>query len=247
MSEALKQAQAYVGALNRQPPPPPPGGAGCKENCCWRWLAAMLLQELQLLRRAVSDAREAFVEQERAFASLNAMPNEKDYAALIERHAQMHKEHESLSSEYPRLKAKIAATHEALDGQNEEIRLAEAEVARLKEVLTQEEDKQHALQARLKACELETTRFKHATAELQAEKEEMDKKKHHQELLMEMAVSDHGILETQRGMLQVGKLGSKKKAGASPGKPAAAAAAPAAGGEEKAAAKSSGSPKASKK
>jgi len=221
--EAMKAAQAYVSALNRQPPPPPPGGgSGCKENCCWRWLTAMLLKELQVLRRTVHEAREAFVEQERTFASLDAIPNEKDYEALIEQHRKTQQEHQDLSSEFPELKGKIIATREALNEQNEEIRLAEAEVAKLKEVLKGEEDKQHALQARLRASEREVERTRQATAELQAEFEETEKKKHRQEVLMDMVVNDKAILETQREMLQVGSRGARKKGGGVAGKTAAA-------------------------
>lgn len=250
-SEVVKVAQAYVSALNRQPPPPPPGGgAGCRENCCWRWLTAMLLQELQLLRRTVADAREAFVEQERTFASLNAVPDEKDYAALIEQHKQTQKEHQDLSSEYPELQTKIVATHEAVDGQREDIRLAEVEVARLKELLKSEEDKQQTLQTRLKAAEKEVDRTRQTTAELQAEFEETEKKKHRQEVLMEMVVSDHAILEAQRECLQVGSRGAKKKGAAAAGKAAAAPSpAPAASGGDSPKGKGEGpkSPKSSKK
>ena len=52
-----------------------------------------------MLRRAVAEAREAFVEQERTFASLDSVPDEKDYAALIEQHRETQLEHQNLSAE----------------------------------------------------------------------------------------------------------------------------------------------------
>lgn len=222
LAEAVRAAQAYVSALNRQPPPPPPGGgAGCKENCCWRWLTAMLLKELQVLRRTVGDAREAFIEQERTFASLDAMPDEKDYAALKEQHRLVQQDYQGLSSELPDLKNKIETTTEALNSQHEDISRAEAEVARLTEVLKAEEAKQHALQMRLRSAEKEVERTRQATTDLAVEFEEMEKKKQRQEVLIEMVATDKQNLEMQRDMLQVGNR--KKGPAAAASKKGAAA------------------------
>jgi chromosome segregation ATPase len=185
----------------------------------------MLLQELQVLRRTVTDAREAFVEQERTFASLDSVPNERDYALLVEQHRKMHKEYEDLMKESPELDEQNEALEQAVDRERHEIRRAEAEVTRLKEVLGGEEEKQRALQAQLRELERYADRTKAACAELEAEKEETLKKKNHRDVLKEMVISDKNILQTQREMLQVGDRKKKKDKSASPSPPPGAASA----------------------
>jgi len=169
----------------------------------------LLLQELQVLRRTVTEAREAFVEQERNFVSLDSVPSDRDYASILEQHRLMQAEHKELEREYPALESEIRVTKEAVEGQREDIKKAGAEVARLEEELAMHLERQDTLQSRVKIAEREVERTKSSTSALQLNLEEIMKKKGRQDVLKELVISDKAILVTQRELLTAGSKSKK--------------------------------------
>lgn len=49
---------------------PPAVSLECSRRCCWRWLSEMLLQEMKQMKVQSGNAREGFLEQDRAIAAL---------------------------------------------------------------------------------------------------------------------------------------------------------------------------------
>lgn len=215
--EALRVSQQYQQLLNKPLPPPPVGGGpGCQDSCCWRWLTAMLLQEMQVLRKALAESREAFVEQERIFAGLDDPPDEWAYAELLNQYQETRAEHETLTLQAPELREKVDELHLEIQQRHRECLFAEVKVRKLSEQQDVEDAKIKELEERLFCLQNNVRENEEQQRNAQESEEEAQKAVRNKLELIQMVADDHHQLLLRRDLMQVGER-FKKRRGKSPG------------------------------
>jgi len=195
--------------------PAPPGqngsGAGtCADSCCWHWLAAVLLEELQLLKKAVAETRESFVEQEKAFLALESAPDREAYARVLEEHSQLKATHVSLEEEVPVLQRDIAELRAEVEKQRKENRAKAAEVATQEAARDTQDERVQALEAKKAAAEGVLGRVAANKSMLHQELEGAEKRLSQEKSVLDMITSDRDGYKIQANFFSVSRKRSSK-------------------------------------
>eukprot|EP00929_Paragymnodinium_shiwhaense_P079893 TRINITY_DN41651_c0_g1_i1.p1 TRINITY_DN41651_c0_g1~~TRINITY_DN41651_c0_g1_i1.p1 ORF type:complete len:294 (+),score=77.87 TRINITY_DN41651_c0_g1_i1:113-994(+) len=149
-----------------------PVGAGCKDGCCWHWLTAMLLQELQTLRKAIAENREANAELERAFVGLESLGQSANYEELVDKHQLLSQTHSSLSSECFECERTNIQLQKTVEMQRAAVETEKAEVRKLEAHLASQAESIAVLLNRQAEATKELERINQATKPLTLQRDE---------------------------------------------------------------------------
>jgi len=165
-----------------------------------------------VLRKALAESREAFVEQERNFAGLDEPPDEWGFNDLLNQYSNTKAEHEELEKQAPQLREANRDLREVVQQRKQELLAAEAKVHKLSEMQEVEHAKVRELEERLiflqhsmKENEEKERRVK--DSEKNAHSKLRVKLEH-----IQVVSDDHHALLLRRDIMQAGERSKRRRA-----------------------------------
>jgi len=208
---------AKADAVQRGPVDLPEGGPGCRAGCCWKWFTAMLVQELQVLKKSNTDARQALelhlCDAAMRNPALAVDPEAAD--ALGQLHKRVHQEWTRLKDEGPRLRKQNEDMQEEIARRRQEVKDEEAEVAHLEQDMHNKQSQQATLEEKQSDLDEESARLAVSKATLTGQLQETEQ-------LIDKLRADSEALRTELINLEMSKQfyankvkprSSKKKSG----------------------------------
>eukprot|EP00927_Polykrikos_kofoidii_P064921 TRINITY_DN60728_c0_g1_i1.p1 TRINITY_DN60728_c0_g1~~TRINITY_DN60728_c0_g1_i1.p1 ORF type:complete len:291 (-),score=48.93 TRINITY_DN60728_c0_g1_i1:343-1215(-) len=163
----------------------------CKPGCCWHWLTAMVLQEVQGLKRSVIEIRDEFADQERALVNLEQVDNWDGFESLTALVQDLQTERDDLFTELPALEGECDRLRKELKSSKLFVQHVEANVDQLRTELRAQHESRSSLSSRLGAAELEISRTESIVAPLAAELKNLQDQVNEQKAIVEKAFDAH--------------------------------------------------------
>eukprot|EP00927_Polykrikos_kofoidii_P074837 TRINITY_DN70884_c0_g1_i1.p1 TRINITY_DN70884_c0_g1~~TRINITY_DN70884_c0_g1_i1.p1 ORF type:complete len:464 (-),score=82.07 TRINITY_DN70884_c0_g1_i1:51-1442(-) len=174
----------------------------CTENCCWRWLTAVLMRELKEVKTSIADVSRAFVEQERAFVGLEYVEENESYSELKAELQRRRAEYETYRQERPRLQRETEELWSGVKAQQQAVLQEEETVAQMRAELESVHSRRELLQGRIDAAEADILKTAAAKRPLKVQLQELEATISRQKEVLDMVLLDHNAYKTQVDFLR---------------------------------------------